>query len=202
MSDDEYAVLESIPRFAGRVISVRTDRVQMSDGSVGTREVVAHLGAVAVVAVDEADQVVLVSQFRHPVRAVLDELPAGLLDIAGESALVAAQRELAEEAALVAADWQVLVDVLTSPGMTDEAVRIYLARGLSEVPAEGRFVAEHEELTMTVHREPLATAVSRVFDGSIRNGIAVAGILAAAMAAQDGRPLRPADAAWTDKPGR
>ena len=202
MTEPEYEVLDSVERFAGRVISVRSDRVRMSDGSVGTRDVVAHLGAVAILALDEDDNVVLVRQFRHPVRDTLDELPAGLLDIEGEPALVAAQRELAEEAALVASDWWVLADVLTSPGMTDEAVRIFLARGLSDVPTEDRFEAEHEELTMTVHRVPLSEAVSRVLDGSIRNGIAVAGLLAAQVAIAGGSTLRPVDAPWPDKPGR
>jgi 8-oxo-dGTP pyrophosphatase MutT (NUDIX family) len=199
---DDYPVLDSKTVFTGRVISVRTDQVQMSDGALATREVVAHPGAVGVVALDDDGNVVLVSQYRHPVRSRLDELPAGLLDLAGEPALTAAQRELAEEAALTAARWDVLVDLYTSPGMSDEAIRIFLARDLGVVPLADRFVAEHEELTLTVSRVPLAEAVRRALAGELTNAAAVAGVLAAAYAANNGwAGLRPAEAPWPARPG-
>jgi ADP-ribose pyrophosphatase len=172
-------VVASTPVFSGRVISLRTDDVRMSDGSVSRREVVSHPGAVAIVALDDADRVVLVNQYRHPVGRRLDELPAGLLDVAGESALDGAKRELFEEAALRAEHWQVLVDLHTSPGMSDESIRIFLARGLSEVGADDRFSPEHEELTMTVSRVPLAEAAERALSGELTNAAAVAGVLAA-----------------------
>ena len=130
-------------------------------------------------------------------RARLDELPAGLLDVEGESPLDAAKRELAEEARLRADEWHVLVDLQTSPGMTDEAIRIYLARGLHAV--DDGFEAEHEEITMTFAREPLTEAVRRVFSGALTNAAAVAGILAAVHGHAD---LRPADAPWPSRPGR
>lgn len=152
----------------------------MSDGSTSRREVVEHPGAVAVVALDDDDNVVLVNQYRHPVGRRLDELPAGLLDVAGESLLKAAQRELFEEAALVAQQWWVLLTLHTSPGMTNEKITIFLARGLS--PATEGFQAEHEELTMTVSRRPLAQAVADALAGEITNAAAVAGLLAAAVA--------------------
>ena len=205
MSDDEYryAVVSSTPVFRGRVISLRTDELRMSDGAVSRREIVEHPGAVGVLALDEQDQVVLVRQYRHPVGAYLDELPAGLLDVDGEPALAAAQRELYEEAGLRAARWDVLVDLHTSPGMTDEAIRVYLARELSEVPAAERFQPEHEELTMTVSRVPLADAVLRVLSGELTNAAAAAGILAAAtVQANDFRRLRPPDSPWAARPGR
>ena len=100
----------------------------------------------------------MVNQYRHPVRQYLDELPAGLLDIAGEPAAEAARRELYEEAALIASDWYVLVDLYTSPGMTDEAIRMFLARGLSDVPDDDRFAPEHEELTLTTSRSHSTTS--------------------------------------------
>jgi 8-oxo-dGDP phosphatase len=129
------------------------------------------------------------------------ELPAGLLDVQGESALAAAQRELFEEAALAATDWQVLVDLHTSPGMTDEAIRIYLARGLTEVAEGDRFEAEHEEVSMTVERYPLADLVDQVLAGELTNGPAVAGVLAAAVAERAGwQGLRSADSPWRARP--
>lgn len=198
---DSYDVVASRPVFSGRVISVRVDDVRMSDGSVAAREIVGHPGAVAVVALDDDANVVLVNQYRPAVGARLDELPAGLLDVGGESALDAARRELAEETRLAADDWRVLVDLYSSPGMTDEAVRVYLARTLR--PAVDDFAAEHEELTLTVTREPLAEAVRRVFAGEITNAIAVAGLLAAGHAQASGwRDLRATDAPWPARPGR
>ncbi|MDT4957562.1 MAG: 8-oxo-dGDP phosphatase [Pseudonocardiales bacterium] len=201
MSDD-YPVLATEPIFTGNVISVRLDRVQMSDGTVAVREVVDHPGAVGVVALDDDGTILLVNQYRHPVRARLDELPAGLLDVDGEPALLAAQRELAEEAAVTATDWHVLVDLYTSPGMSNEAIRLFLARGLVPVPDDERFQPEHEEITLTVHRVPIAEAVERVFAGELTNAAAVAGILATAHGEATGwAGLRPADAPWPARPG-
>jgi ADP-ribose pyrophosphatase len=203
MSTDHYQVVSSEPIFHGRVISVRTDELRMSDGSIATREIVEHPGAVGVVALDEDARIVMVHQYRHPIGAYLDELPAGLLDVEGESALLGAQRELFEEAALRASEWHVLVDLYPSPGMSTEAIRIFLARGLSNVDAADRFVPEHEEITMTVSRVALDEAVQRALSGSITNAAAVAGVLAAA-AAQSGnwQSLRPVDAPWPARPGR
>ncbi len=200
MTVDQYAVLASTRRFTGNVVSLRTDEVQMSDGTVATREVVEHPGAVGVVALDSQDRVVLVNQYRHPIRGYLDELPAGLLDVPGEPALSAARRELSEEAGIAASDWHVLVDLYTSPGMTDEAIRVFLARGLSD--AAERFTPQHEEITLTVSRIPLDEAVRRALSGEITNAAAVAGLCAAALARANGwRNLRAADAPWPARPG-
>jgi 8-oxo-dGTP pyrophosphatase MutT (NUDIX family) len=199
--NDPYDVVGTETKFDGNVITVRVDDVRMSDGKVVKREVVAHPGAVAVVALDDEGMVVLVNQYRPAVRARFDELPAGLLDVDGEPAVIAAQRELAEETGLAADEWHVLVDLHSSPGMTDEAVRIYLARGLA--PMDNDFEAEHEEITMTVFRESLSEAVRRVLSGTITNASAVAGILAAVHGRATGwRDLRPADAPWPARPGR
>lgn len=198
---DAYEVIGSQNKFTGKLIKVRVDRVRMSDGSVAEREIVSHPGAVGVVALDDEGNIVLVNQYRPALRARLDELPAGLLDVAGEPALDAAKRELAEEAGLVADEWNVLLDLATSPGMTDEAVRIFLARGLRR--SAGDFRAEHEELTLTVTREPLAEAVRRVLAGGMTNAIAVAGVLAAVHGRATGwRGLRPPDAPWPARPNR
>lgn len=193
-----FETIDSQVVFHGRVLTVRRDQVQMPDGAA-FREVVAHPGAVAVVALDNNMDVVLVRQYRYPVRRELTELPAGLLDVDGEPALTGAQRELFEETALRAERWHTLVDLYTSPGMTDEAVRIYLARDLS--PATVPFIRQHEETLMTVERRPLEDVVIDIFAGRVENGIAVAGLLAAAHAHRtDFVSLRPADAPWAAKP--
>jgi 8-oxo-dGTP pyrophosphatase MutT (NUDIX family) len=190
----EHRVQSSDLVFAGRVISVRKDIVTMPGDTTSQRDVVVHPGAVGVVALDDRGQVLLVNQYRHPVRRRLDELPAGLLDVAGEASLVAAQRELMEEAGLAARTWHVLVDALTSPGMTDEAIRLYLARDITTVD---RAVQEHEEAEMTAAWVPLKDAVRRVLGGEIENAMACLGLLAADRAARDGfAELRPADAPW------
>jgi ADP-ribose pyrophosphatase len=199
---DEYHVTARKAVFAGRILSVRVDTVQMSDGKLADREVVVHPGAVAIVALDDDDRAVMVSQYRHPVTCRLLELPAGLLDIPGEPALAAAQRELAEEAALTAQRWWTLVDIFPSPGMSTEAIRIFLAQGLREIGEHLRFKPEDEELTLTVQRVPLTELVSAALGGQLRNGAAVSGILAADRAVARGLDtLRSATAPWPDRPG-
>ncbi|MDP9117349.1 MAG: NUDIX hydrolase [Actinomycetota bacterium] len=177
--------------------------MRMSDGEVVAREVLEHLGAVAIAAIDDAGQVLLVTQYRHPVRRRLAELPAGLLDVAGEPALDAARRELAEEAGVHASIWHTLLDLHPSPGISDEAVRVFLARGLTDVPDIDRFTPQHEELTLTVERVALDEAVRRALAGDITNAAAVAGLLAAAYA-RDSRwsSLRDAGAPWEARPER
>lgn len=190
----DHRVVATEVVYEGRVIDVRKDRVTMPGDAESQRDVVVHPGAVGVVALDDRGRVLLVTQYRHPVRRRLDELPAGLLDQPGEPALEAAQRELVEEAGLAAETWHVLVDVLTSPGMTDEAIRVFLARDVREVP---RQVQEHEELEMTTAWVDLDLAVRRVLAGEVENAMAAVGLLAADRASRDGfTTLRPADAPW------
>jgi ADP-ribose pyrophosphatase len=197
---DPYEVVGSDTKYRGKFITVRVDDVRMTDGAVVQREVVTHPGAVAIVALDDSGRIVLVNQYRAAINAQLDELPAGLLDVEGEPAIEAAKRELAEEAQLVAAEWNVLVDIHSSPGFSTEAVRVFLARELSA--SDDDYVGEHEELTMTVSREPLPDAVRRVLNGTITNSASVAGILAAVHGRATGwRDLRPADAPWPARPG-
>lgn len=198
---DAYEVVGSEVKYRGKLLELRVDQVRMADGSVAEREAVKHPGAVAIVALDESGKIVLVNQYRSPIGASLDELPAGLLDVEGESALEAARRELAEEANLLADEWNVLVDLHTSPGFSSEAVRVFLARELSD--GDGDYQAEHEESTMTVSREPLPDAVRRALSGGITNATSVAGILAAVHGRATGwRDLRPADTPWPARPGR
>ena len=187
----EYRVLDRETVFDGPFISLHRERVAMPGGGDSVRDVVRHPGAVAVVALDDQDRVVLVRQYRHPVGDQLWELPAGLRDADGEPPVETARRELAEEARLAAGRWSLLATTYNSPGFCDEAVSIYLAEDLAVATRPEGFVVEHEELDMTVERLPLAEAVQWVADGRIRNGSAVVGVLAAAAARAGSYPPRP-----------
>ncbi|MGI8306743.1 NUDIX domain-containing protein [Saccharopolyspora hattusasensis] len=196
--EHEFTTLASEDVYVGKILALRADEVGMPGGGHARREVVEHLGAVAVVALDEDDQVVLVHQYRYPVGRRLWELPAGLLDVAGEEPVRTAQRELAEEAGLAARDWSVLVDVATSPGFTDECVRVFLGTGLSDVDLPA--AVGDEEADLVIRRFPLVEAVRMALAGEIVNGPGVAGLLAA-HAVREGRvEPRPADAEWLDRP--
>lgn len=196
-------VVSSTPRFAGRVWGVRTDVVDLGDGQQVERDVIAHPGAVGIIAVDDELRVLLVHQYRHPVGALLWEPPAGLLDIEGEDPLDAAARELHEEAGYRAREWSVLLDAFTSPGGSDEAIRIYLARDLAEVASDERFFGEGEERDMPSRWVPLTDARDAVLGGRLHNPLAVMGILAAAnllLGRQLGVDTRPADSPWFGQP--
>ncbi len=160
------------------------------------RQYTLHPGAVGVVAVDADDRVVVVRQYRHPLGIESVELPAGLLDVPGEPAVLAAQRELAEEAQLQAEQWQVLIDSTPSPGASQESVRIFLATGLSPAERPEGFVLEGEEALMSREFVPLADLTAAVLAGSVQNGHLIAGILALQVARSTGTTLRPAQAPW------
>jgi ADP-ribose pyrophosphatase len=196
VADHVFQTVASETVYIGKIFALRTDEVLMPGGNTARREVVEHYGAVAVLALDDEGNLVLVHQYRHPLGRRLWELPAGLLDLDGEPPHITAARELQEEAGLAARDWRVLVDIVSAPGFSDESVRIYLATGLSDV---GRPEGRDEEADLTVHRMPLARAVQQVFAGDVVNSIAVAGILAAS-AVNDVTTLRAFDAPWTDRP--
>jgi ADP-ribose pyrophosphatase len=181
----------------GKIFALRADRVQMPGGKIVTREVVEHFGAVAIVAMDENGRIPMVYQYRHPLGRRLWELPAGLLDIDGEAPYLSAARELREEAGLQAETWQLLVDLDSAPGFSDESVRVYLATGLTEVD---RPEAHDEEADMTVEWYSIAEVVQRIFSGEIVNSLAVAGILAAYAVSEGIAEPRPVDAPWTDRP--
>lgn len=164
--------------FSGMVVDVRRDSLADSDGGTFERDVVVDLGAVAVVAVDADDRVLVVEQYRHPARRRLVELPAGLLDNEGEEPLAAARRELAEEGQVAAARWSELFTLMPSPGISDETITVYLAEDVSPVEVPADFVAVHEEATMTRRWVTLEELVEAVLAGRLANAALVAGVLA------------------------
>lgn len=178
----------------GRIVTLRQDTVELPDNERVLREVVEHPGAVAVVALDEQDRVLMIRQYRHPAAATLWEIPAGLRDVTGEPLVETAQRELLEEAGYRAGEWHVLADFLSSPGITTERLRVFLARDLTEVPdGEREYVRQHEEAYLTVAWVPLREAIRGVLAGDLHNGVAIVGILSAYAAQGDGfRALRTA----------
>lgn len=204
MAEHVFETTSSQLLHSGKIFALRRDEVAMPKGKTATRDVVEHYGAVAVVAMDSVSptgNIPLIYQYRHPLGRRLWELPAGLLDIHGEPAQLTAARELVEEAGLTASNWQVLVDLDSTPGFSDESVRVYLATDLTEV---GRPEADDEEADLQLHWYPIAEAARMVFSGEIVNAIAVAGILAAYVHSQADShglaTLRPTDAEWVDKP--
>ncbi|WP_243794115.1 NUDIX hydrolase [Saccharopolyspora gloriosae] len=196
----QFATTASTDVYVGKILALRADEVAMPGGGRARREVVEHLGAVSVVALDEHDQVVLIHQYRYPMGRRLWELPAGLLDVADEDPLRTAQRELAEEVGLAAESWSVLADIASSPGFTDQSERVFLASSLTDV---GRPVATgDEEADLVIRRFPFDEAVRMVFSGEIVNAPAVAGLLAAHAVRTGAVEPRPPSAPWGDRPHR
>jgi len=200
LQDDlvDLPISESDVVFDGKVWNIRREKFTLGEGEI-TREFMDHTGAVAILALDDDGRVCLIRQYRHPIRAREWELPAGLMDITGESALIGAQRELAEEVDLVASQWNVLVDFQTSPGGSNEALRIYLARGLSD--ADEIFERTDEEAELEKTWVSLEDIVDAVLARDIQNSILVIGALAAVAARErNWATLAPGDAPWPRHP--
>lgn len=192
----DYPVVRSVDRFVGQVWSVQTDTVNI-DGQLVDRDFVVHTGAVAVAAIDDQGRIYLLRQYRHPVAMMMFEVPAGLLDVAGEDALNTAKRELAEEAGLEAGKWNVLVDFFTSPGGLSEAIRVFLARDLQAREGGRVLTGEAEEADMPGCWVNLDDAAKLVLDGSLGNPTTVVSILAAVNArGSDWESLRSGDTDW------
>ena len=174
---DSWPVTGSRHEYDGAVVSVRVDSLT-SDGATFDREVVSHPGAVAIVAIDDDDRVLLVSQYRHAAGRRMVEFPAGLLDVEHELPVDAAKRELAEEGGIEASRWQRLIEYLPSPGFSSERVQVYLATGLAQVESPDGFTAEHEEATMSRDWVAFDELLAAVLAGAVQNGVTVVGSLA------------------------
>jgi 8-oxo-dGDP phosphatase len=190
----EHETLSRTERYSGPIFTVYSDKVTMSGGGTAERDVTENKGAVGVVALDDVGRVVLIRQYRHPVHRRLWELPAGLCDVHGEDLPITAARELAEEADLNAGRLDLLVDLHTSPGFSNETIRIFLARDLSPVPEDERHERKDEEADLEIAWFDLDEAVAMILRGEITNASAVGGLLSAARARDDGwATLRPPD---------
>lgn len=177
-SAQSWAVARTTERFSSAYLSVRTDVIVDPAGGEHERVVVQPRGAVAVLAIDEADRILLIEQYRHAVGGRMLELPAGILDVAGESSQAAAARELAEEGDVVAQTWDELLALAATPGYSTERWQLFRATDLSPVPVDERVEREAEEADLDQWWMPLDDAVQAIFDGRISNALAVAGILA------------------------
>ena len=197
--------------WSGPIFAVDADHVRLGPGQEPVaRQVVVHHDAVAVVALragedssqgDGAPEILMVRQYRHPVRASLWEIPAGLLDVPGEQPAVAAARELAEETDYTAATWNTLAEFYASPGFTTEGARIFLAQDLSLLPEDRRIPREAEEAEFVPSWVRLDEAIDAVMDGRLHNPSTVLAVLATAQARARGwAELRPADAPWLRSP--
>jgi len=158
--------------------SVRIDELEGPTGTF-TREVVEHADAVAIVAVDEDARVAFVRQYRHPLATTLLELPAGTLDVPGETPAEAAHRELAEEAGLACERLIELGSIWNSAGWSDERTVLFLARAVRPAAVPDGFTPEHEEATMSVEWHPLADMVAAARDGRLEDAKTVIGLLRA-----------------------
>lgn len=200
LEDESFAVpiLHSSLPFEGAVWNVRREEFAYGDETL-VRDFIDHTGAVAVLALDDDDRVLLIKQYRHPVRVKEWEIPAGLLDAVGEHPLVAAQRELAEETDLLASSWSLLSEFYTSPGGSDEAIRIYLARGLTAAPEA--FERTGEEADIELRWVPLDEVVAAVLARRVQNPILAMGVLTALASRSDGwSSLGDAEAPWPRHP--
>ena len=191
---ENWPVVASEQLLKNWLITVRSDKVRLPDNHQAERTVVTHPGAVAVLALDDAQRVLMIRQYRHPVGRLLWEIPAGLRDAGGESPLQTAQRELLEETGYRAREWHTLVDYFSSPGYSTERIRVFLARGLEQAEGGG-YEREHEEKFIVADWVPLAEAARLALAGKLHNGPAIAGVLAGyAASAQGFSGLRPAAA--------
>jgi len=193
---EHWPVASSAELARSRLVTVRSDQVRTPENQLAERDVVLHPGAVAALALDAEDRILMIRQYRHPVGRLLWEIPAGLRDVAGEDPWLTAQRELMEETGYRARDWRVLADYYSSPGFSTERLRIFLARDLQAVPAaERHFVPRDEEAHLLLGWLPLDEAVDKVFAGELHNGPAILAIMAGYAARSEGFDrLRPADA--------
>ena len=194
--DDSVQIVSTDVAWQGRLWSMREDQILLPGATTSIcRQYLEHPGAVSILAMDDEGRVLLINQYRHPVKARLWEIPAGLLDHENEDYLDAAKRELREEADLEASRWDLLVDAFFSPGCSSESARVFLARELRE--CEKAFDRADEELGIVKEWVPLDRAVELILVGKIHNPSTVMGVLAANAAKVNRfQDLRPTNASW------
>jgi ADP-ribose pyrophosphatase len=164
----------------GHYLTFKVDRIQRADGTLATRDVCEHPGAVAIVALDAADRVLLVRQWRHAARRALLEIPAGTLDRDESTGDIenpgkAAPRELEEETGMRAARWRLLASFWTAPGFASELMHLYLATGLSAAQDDRRGPDDDERLRLSA--VPWREAVAMAEAGEICDAKSLVGLL-------------------------
>ncbi len=160
--------------YQGKILHVWKDTVELPNGRMATREVIRHVGAVAVIPLTEDKKVIIEHQFRYPLNRVVTEIPAGKLDGKSEDKLEAAKRELQEETGIVAKEWICLGDFVPTVAYCDEVITLYLARGLEM----GTRNLDEDEF-LNVRMVPLEELVEEIMKGNITDGKTQAGILKA-----------------------
>lgn len=163
----------------GRYLEFRIDHIERADGTGGTRDVVGHPGAIAVLAVDDDDRLLLVRQWRIPAGAAMLEIPAGTLDLidgATEDPDLAARRELEEETGHRAGTWRKLAEFWTAPGFATELMHLYLATGIAGADGDDRLTPDEDERLELLH-VAVDDAVAMVERGEICDAKTIIGIL-------------------------
>jgi ADP-ribose pyrophosphatase len=169
----EEKTLEEKIVFSGKVVRLRLERVALPGGGEATREIVEHPGAVVIVPLTEAGEVVLVRQYRKAIGRVTWELPAGTLE-PGEEPAACARRELKEETGLEASEWHPVIEFYSSPGFCTEKMYLFRARGLSQGPA-----ATDPDERISCGRFLLDEALEMARRGEIADAKTLVGLLAA-----------------------
>jgi ADP-ribose pyrophosphatase len=168
--------------YDGRIVKLRLERVALPNGATVTLELVRHVGASAVAAVDANGRVALIRQYRHAAGGYIWELPAGVLHAADEPPLACAERELREETGLSARAWRPLGSIVTTPGFSDERIHLFLARDLDQ----GAHARDHDEIITELRAVPLGDALAMIRRGEIVDGKTIAGLYLAADAIREG----------------
>ena len=171
--EEKFVSTEEI--FDGVILHVIRDTVTLPNGDTTHRELIRHVGAVAVVPLTEENEVIVERQFRYPISDVITEIPAGKLDSREEDRLSAAKRELKEETGITADEWTDLGDYLPTCAYSDERISLYLARSLHF----GEQKLDDDEF-LNIRRVPLADLVQAVMDGKIPDGKTQTALLKAA----------------------
>ena len=191
----DYKIIDRKSVFSGMVWDIRHDAFELNDETV-ERDYMVHPGAVAIIALNDSGELLLIEQYRHAQGKIMWEAPAGLMDVANEDPLETAKRELYEETGYVAKTLNVLLDLANTPGGSTEQIRIYFAQDLSLHP-DGRPAGSAEELDMPVHWISIQDVLESIRRGAVTNPQLVAGTHAALIAmAEPDLALRSADAPW------
>lgn len=163
--------LSSKEIFSGKIVNLRVDKVQLPNGKVSTREIIQHPGAVAIVALTQEGDVLMVKQYRKAPESALLEIPAGKLE-ENEAKEDCAQRELMEETGYYANDIEYVTSFYTSPGFTNELIHLFFAKNIMPRKMQG-----DEDEYIELKYIPLKNAISKIYEGEIKDSKTITGLL-------------------------